>query len=334
LPGKLCYSLIDKHMSEGHTVMSLSQRTQRLLTVGLLTWALVSPSPVFAGTKPPFPIAGTFSHLCQTFSGLNFAAKAISQTVASKVAEHKLGGKVKVKLRLYNATDLMAGKIKSAEITAKGCTISGAKLDEIDIATNGPLWYRLKSKPNQRRGIGTPVLLSINGHLSEQACSQGLSNPKIAQALSALKLELPGLGSQQLQILEPKVKMDQGKVQIAAWLATTGATTDTGVPITICATPYLEGDSKICLKDATVNCPVIENPDQFGSFFTELLNPLVNFGRMDRLDHAFRMQSLEVKPSRMDFAGRLILAPKPNPTVAQNPAPTHDHAHVQAKDKK
>lgn len=273
--------------------------------------------PAFAGQKPPFPIASKTSMLLQKATGIT----ALTNFVASKACEiaigQKLGGKIKAKVRVYSLTDLVAGKVKAIDLTAKDASVSGVKVGFLHIATNQPLWVRYRKQHGLRPGVLSPVLVSLEGHVSEKDVTQALQNPKIASSLSALKLDLPGLGSQQLQILDPKVQLEEGKVKIHAWMVTKGAHRETGVPVNISAVPYLEGDAKICVKDTQVESPNIENPKEFALFVTELLNPLVNFGRMDRLDHAFRMQTLTVTEDQVDFAGRLILAPKPNTQVVQ-----------------
>jgi hypothetical protein len=273
--------------------------------------------PAFAGPKPPFPVASKTSLFVQKVTGIT----GLTNFVASKACEialgHILGGKIKAKVRVYSFTDLLAGKFKALDVTAKNASLSGVKVGFLHVATNQPLWVRYRKQHGLKPGVLSPVLVSLEGHVSEKDITHALQNPKIASSLSALKLDLPGLGSQQLQILEPKVQLEGGQVKIHAWMVTKGAQRETGVPVDISAVPYLESDAKICVKDAKVESPAIENPQEFALFATELLNPLVNFGRMDRLDHAFRMQSLTVKEDQVDFAGRLILAPKPNTQLVQ-----------------
>jgi hypothetical protein len=61
-----------------------------------------------------------------------------------------------------------------------------------------------------------------------------------------------------------------------------------------------------------VDSPDIVEPEKFADFTAKLLNPVVDFARMDRRDHAFRLDSLRVsgKAGDVEGDGRLLLVPR------------------------
>ncbi|CAF0878108.1 unnamed protein product [Rotaria sordida] len=128
--------------------------------------------------------------------------------------------------------------------------------------------------------------------------------------MSGLKLDLPGLGEQQLEVMKPKVTIVDDLLILEATLVTKGASLDTGVPIKLSARPKLVGDSKIMLEELQVEGPDIVEPEKFAQFAQNLLNPLIDFARMDRRDHAFRLADLKVGGGGVSGDGKLLLVPK------------------------
>lgn len=128
--------------------------------------------------------------------------------------------------------------------------------------------------------------------------------------MSGLSSYLPGLGEQQLEVMQPSVQIVDDQIRLEATLVTKGASIETGVPIKISARPNLVGDSKIMLEDLQVEGPDIIEPDKFAQFAQDLLNPLIDFARMDRRDHAFRLADLKVGGGGVTGDGKLLLVPK------------------------
>lgn len=275
--------------------------------------------PVPAGAEPahtpPFPLGKKASRFLQKITGINFLTGFVASRVASSVVSHKLGGRVKVKVRTFSFTDLVAGKIKSLDVALDGSQYRGVPLGHLQIASQHPIWVRYRKRNGEKPGMLAPVLIKIQGSMAEKQLADALATQQIASKLRMIKLDLPGLGEQQLQLLEPQVDFRKSTVVVETLLVTQGASPETGVRLRVEGKPRLVGDSRIVLADMRVASPDIDSPEEFSSFFEKLLNPLVDFSRMDRRDHAFRMQKLKLTDDRAEFSGTLVLAPR-NPPVA------------------
>lgn len=153
-------------------------------------------------------------------------------------------------------------------------------------------------------------MVSVSGELDESDVSRALQSPQIASQLRFLRLDLPGLGDQHLQVVEPKVRLENGKIKINTWLITVGALQNTGISVDIVGSPRLEADRFIMLKDTQITSPDIINPEQFSKFSQNLLNPLLDFGRFDRKTHAFRLTQLNLSEKKLQFTGKLLLVPE------------------------
>jgi hypothetical protein len=79
--------------------------------------------------------------------------------------------------------------------------------------------------------------------------------------------------------------------------------------LTISAVPVLEG-SKVFLRKMRVNSPDIVDPVHFAKFVEDLFNPIGDFGKYDRADHAFRLTSFVVERDQVKGTGNILLVPR------------------------
>jgi LmeA-like phospholipid-binding len=274
-----------------------------------------TPIPSAATTKAPakpeapFPLGSKFSRTIQRVTGVNLITGVVASEVAKQVLQHKLGGKVKVKVRTYSLTDTLAGKVKSVSIQTSGCNLKDVPLGQVAIKSENPIWYDYHRRNGHRPGLNLPVAMTVQAQVDQDQVGKALSTEAVSKSLRGLKLDLPGLGEQQLQILNPKVQLTGDSVKIDATLVTLGASPDTGVAIVISAKPVLQG-SKIMLENMQVSSPDIEDPAAFAKFAQDLFNPILDFGKFDRADHAFRLTSFGLQQDKVVGNGCLLLVPK------------------------
>ncbi len=258
-----------------------------------------------------FQIAGKTSRTIQKYTGLTWVGNHLVSAGAGLALKSRLGGKVKVKARSYSFTDMLQGKFETVEVHMKNSKVKGIPMGTVIARTDQPVKVRYFKKNGQRAGVETPVLVSLSGSINEEQVTRALNSKEISQVLRILKLDLPGLGEQQLQILDPEVLLEKDQITLKTVMITKGAAKETGVPLTIVAHPVLEGDRLIVLKETKIDSKIIEKPELFAQFAEELLNPLFDFGRLDRQSHALRVQKLNLSDKEVSFDGKLLLAPKP-----------------------
>lgn len=266
-----------------------------------LTVAAQASEPVEGAN---FRVAGKASRAIQKFTGVTWITErllGLSGVGAIRVA---LGGKAKIKVRSYSFTDALSGKFRQVEVRLKDSHYKDIPLPELKLSTTTPVHMRMKS------GVVIPVMVSVSGEATEEQISNALKSPKVSSQLNFLRLDLPGLGDQHLQILNPRIQIIDGKVVIDARLITAGAAPETGIEVHIAARPVLKDERFIMLEETRVDSPDIVDPEKFSVFLEDLLNPLVDFGRLDRTTRAFRLTELVTDEHKVRFAGKLLLAPK------------------------
>lgn len=304
------YNFLLPGFAAGLVVTALATGLPALADTGITS---PGSKPPVVGAKPdPFPLSSKFSRRLQRYTGINWLTGVVASQAAGMVIQHKLGGHVKVKVKTYSFTDLLAGKVKSLSIDVKEPKLSGVGLGEVSLKSTNPIWYAYRKDKSGVRGLKCPVILMARANLSQKQIARALENPGVTSKLHGLKLDLPGLGEQQLEVMKPNVQIIDDQIKLQGTLVTKGGTVESGVPVTIVARPTLVGDSQIVLDKMTVDSPDIVEPEKFADFTSKLFNPVVDFARMDRRDHAFRLDSLKVsgKNGEVEGDGRLLLVPK------------------------
>lgn len=265
--------------------------------------------PLPSGASEPveganFRIAGKTSRAIQKLTGITWITDRLLGLTGVGALKVAIGGNAKIKVRSYSFTDALSGKFRKVEVRLNNSHYHDIPLPALQLSTVTPLHMRARS------GVVIPVMVSVSGEATEEQIASALKSPKVSSQLNFLRLDLPGLGDQHLQILNPRIQIVEGKVIIDARLITAGAPPETGIEVHISARPVLKDERYIMLEDSKVESPDIVEPDKFSVFLEDLLNPLVDFGRLDRATRAFRMTELVTDNHKVRFAGKLLLAPK------------------------
>lgn len=264
-----------------------------------------------APAPPPFPVGNRFSRSVQKYTGLTWVTDKLAGGIAKIVLRKELGGNVRVRVRSFSFTDLLSGKVKSVDLDLKNSKIEDIGLGSIHVTTTQPVWYKPFKRGKRARGLQQAICLELKGELTDEDVSTALASPTVSGLMRGLKLDLPGLGDQELQIIEPHVAIKKGLLDIDVTLITKGAKKETGVPVRIKATPEVVDRSDIYLRNLSVESDCIVEPEKFAKFLSDLINPVVRCSRFDKARQAFRINTLEITEGKVTATGSLVLAPKP-----------------------
>lgn len=249
------------------------------------------------------PLGNKFLRAVQTATGLNFFASFVASRVTGAVLSKKTGAKVKARVSTYSLTDLAAGKVKSLKLVLTHPKLNGVELGEFQIKTQKPIWFG-------KRSIKRPNEMLVYFKFSQDQIQKVLGDPRATAMLKGLKIDLPGLGAQEIEVIDPSVEINQDAINIKVFLVTKGASRDTGVQLAIFGHPKLIEERKIVIDQLKIDSPTIDEPAIFADFVGKLVNPVIDFARFDRTDHAFRLSVLTVSPGKIEGLGRLLLVPR------------------------
>jgi hypothetical protein len=285
---------------------------------GLAAFAAIFCSPVTAaeiGTvvetaQAPAPSPHPLARKVQRCTGVTWLTNQTASVLATAYLSAKTRGWVNTRVRTYSINDLIEGRFRSLQINAKRGTYKGVPFGRWAITTQMPFQLKAKKSAESPSGLQAPLMVSIEGNVAQNDLSGALASRLVTDNLRFLKFDLPGLGQQHLQVIDPHVKVDGEKVIVDSRLITVGGAPDTGIELKVIARPVLEKERYIKLYDMEVESPQIRDCAHFGPFAEELFNPLIDFGRYDRFTRAFRLSKLDIKDGRVWYQGRLLLAPK------------------------
>jgi len=260
--------------------------------------------------KAPMPEPHHLARQVQRCTGVTWLTNQTASALTTVYLSAKTRGWVNTKIRTYSINDLIDGRFKALQINAKHGKYKGVPFGRLAISTQMPFQLKAKKTATSPSGLQAPLMVSIAGDVAQNDLSGALASRLVTDNLRFLKFDLPGLGSQRLQVLNPKVKLDGEKVIVRSQLITAGGAPDTGVDLKVTARPVLEKERYIKLFDMRVESEQISDVENFGPFAEELFNPLIDFGRYDRFTRAFRLSKLDIRDGRVWYQGRLLLAPK------------------------
>jgi hypothetical protein len=259
----------------------------------------------------PYKIANPVSRFFQTVTGLTPLSQFILDQALQTVIHHQVGGKVRVKVKLWSFTDLLTGKIKGARLSLKDASYKGVPMGIVQAQISKPLQLNYVVCANGKKKLKQtfPALICLKLQVREKDLAGALANSKVANALKAMNLDLPGLGQQQLELLNARVDLDNQLMSISGILVTKGAEPETGVPLTVSGNLILKGDDTIVLERANVDCKTIVDAEHFARFLEDLLNPIISLHRFDKPNRALRLDTLVIAKGLVITEGRMILAP-------------------------
>ncbi len=268
-------------------------------------------SSAIAGSRkaPPFPIANKLSRTLQTVTGITAVTGWLSSMFATAALRHEVGGNSRVKLSLYSLSDLLAGKLKGADVLLRKASYRDVPISHLHLATASGFQVRAFKGRGKPSGLITPLLVKVDGTVSQADLTGALSSARVVNSLHMVKIELPGMGEQRLQFVQPRVNLLADKILLQSTVITAGAAPETGINLKVTGTPYIDG-SRIAVKDLQIDSPDINSPCDFSRFVQPLVNPLVDLAKLDRKDHALRLTALSVSDGKAQFNGNLVLAPK------------------------
>jgi hypothetical protein len=263
-----------------------------------------------ARMEPPFKITGSFNRRIQEYSGVTASSEFLTNIILHTTLKKLFGGKIKIRVKTYSLTDLWHLKVKRARISLSGSHYKDIPLGKVEIESQTPFWFVFA---HRRLEVKNPSLFNFKMTINEKELDQILHSSKATNSLKALRLDLSSMGTgmdeQRIQMREPEVNIDDGRIMVRAKLATQDADPATSVLMTISGAPKLHENDKIFLEEIKIDSTDITDPEKFSKFVEALINPLINLHRFDKANFAIRLDDISVKSKALSVTGRLLLGP-------------------------
>ena len=276
--------------------------------IGLLAFLLAGFNPLVMAqpvVKPPFKVSNGFSRGVQTVTGINFVARKVAEGAIARALKPQLKLKPKVRLKLYSAGDLAAGKLRGITISGRHLVL-GVPFSQMTLASESPIWLQLKGKPHLRM----PVNARFNGVLTEPDLNQMLK-----QRPTQVKLKLPGLGEQTLLALSPEVHFKPDTLQMKTLLTVPGASVETALPLEVEGQlrPNAERN-RLVWHNLRLDSAALQSPQMVAQFVEDQFGKVLSFGSQRISGHPLKVLITESRLENQQWtlqADMRLLPPKP-----------------------
>jgi LmeA-like phospholipid-binding len=254
---------------------------------------------------PPFKVSNGFSRGLQSVTGINLVARKVAEGALARALKPQFQRKPKVRLKLYSAGDLAAGKLQGITVSGHHLVL-GVPFSQLTLASNSPIWLQLKGKPHLR----IPVNAQFTGQITEPDLNRSLQ-----QQPAQVKLKLPGLGEQTLLAVKPEVHFKPDTIQMKTLLTVPGASLDTALPIAFEGQlrPNAERN-RLVWHNLKVESVALQSPQLVAQFVEEQFGKVLSFGSQQVSGHPLKVSMMS---SDLDaqvwtlHADMRILPPKP-----------------------
>jgi hypothetical protein len=279
--------------------------TRPLSLLLALMLGTTSPVAVFAIERPAFPISNGFSRGIQAATGINFMARKVAEAAIARELKPQFQRKPKVKLKLYSAGDLAAGKLQGITVSGRHLVL-GVPFTTLTLASDSAIWLHLASKPK----LKVPVKAHFSGMVTEADLNRMLANQP-----TRLKLKLPALGEQTLLALNPQVRFKQDVIQLKTTLNVPGASLDTALPIVFEGQLQPSPDKRrLVWRNLNLSSSALTSPELVSQFVEQQFGKVLSFGSQQVSGHPLQVMRIDSTLQQGEWlltADMSILPPKP-----------------------
>lgn len=297
-------------------------RRSKLRWLGLLMFCsgyLLSESflPVgFADAKPmPYPTfktANGFSRLMQNVSGFTPLSGWMANRLLHRELQKLISGPVESRLSLYSGTDMLHGKVRRIHIRGTQVIVNELlPLQEFQLETldDSPVFVSNDHRPILLK----PLDLLLTARLREADVNTLLNSPQGQKRLNNLEVMIPPFGKQALDIVNPKVRFEAGRVTLIALVNKHAQPLENALPVQVSGELSSE-NSRLNLRNIDLQITGFEPEEvqelaQFiENYFGEVLN--LNHIKVDRHTLKVQMEQSEITAGQLQLKAKIHMEPQ------------------------
>jgi hypothetical protein len=279
-----------------------------LLTLGL------SGMPAFSVEKQPpaYPeirTASGVSRTLQTVSGFN----ALSGWMANRVLRQELAkhvhGPLHSHLSIYSGTDLLNRKARQVDISGKNIMVEGlAPLSEFEFKSDADTPFYLSK--SRRPILLRPVRFNVTATMTENDINTMLQSPSGQKLLTRMKVKLPPFGEQSMDMLNPAVQLEHGRLQLSSLLNMHGAPPENALPVHVSGNITAE-KSRLMLSDMDLKIEGINDTEDLEQLIQMYFSELANLNHIKVARHRVQVaiQRSELQNHQLHLQATITVSP-------------------------
>ena len=177
----------------------------------------------FSSPNPPpntcstgaYPVSNPVSRGIQRVFGLNVLTTLVAESIIkNEISKLIQKGNVKVNVKAYSAGDLIAGKVKSFEITGKNIEYNDIYVSLLKAQSMCDFTYfNYKSIPAV---LNSPLFIKYNAEISNKELQKIFSSDSVKDSLRGIKININNMAFGQVDFTEIKPNIIKEKINMKA----------------------------------------------------------------------------------------------------------------------
>lgn len=188
---------------------------------------------------PEFKTGSGFSRAVQRATGITAVSGWVANRIVRRELARYLEGDMDSRLKLYSATDLLAGKARRFSVKGENLVYDHlVPLSEFSLESDQA--FPLYVKKGRRPFLLRPVKLKLHAVMTEADLNRMVQTDKGRKLLTAMKLDIPPFGRQELDVLDPEIRIEQDRLKITTRVNKHESGPEKALPIEITGKLYAE----------------------------------------------------------------------------------------------
>lgn len=257
------------------------------------------PNSCYVGA---YPISNPVSRGIQSIFGLNFLTTKIAEAVIkSQVSNLLQKGSVKVHLKGYSAGDLIAGKVKSFEVTGKNLVFNDIYLSSFDAKSLCDFTsFSYMSKPPM---LKSPLFLGYKADITNDNLSKTFSSSSIKDSLQNIDIQAGIINLGKISFVDVKPSIINKKLKMKANMQFHKAFISLTIPINF-ETSLKAQNNKIYLTGFKFAPDAVSSDLKFITDFLELTNiPVLDLNSMEKNNSEINIKKIKIVDDKISIEG-------------------------------
>lgn len=280
------------------------------LATGSFAWTPQIALAEDAVKYPEMKTASGFSRAIQHMTGFTLVSGWIANRVLRHEIREHVQGKLDSKLSLYSGTDLLSGKAKTIRISGKDLLVGEfipVSAFSFENKSGMPIYVRKSSRPFLLR----PVDFQVSAVITENDLNRMFQSKAGREKLTGMTVDIPPFGKQSMDIIDPAVDIDGGKVIIRAMMNMHDAPKEYALPMRVTGRITAE-KARLKLSDMKIDIEGIEDTEPVARLVENYFSEIVNLNSIKISRHRVKVavEKTDLANDQLNLQATLTVEPE------------------------
>jgi hypothetical protein len=279
--------------------------TVAVLFSNLLAFSVSKQSPDTCPSKP-YPVSNFLTRNIQRFVGLNLGVTEIAEgAIESNITKLFDKGEVKVNIKGYSAMDLVAGKFKTAQLTAKNIAKDGVYISSLEARSLCD--FTQIDRSNNTVVPVSPIYVGFKGVFTDSDINNTVNSDQYRQKLRGVSIKLFNQDIDLIDFLNLKANINNNKLIISTDIHFNGMPEFMKLPVKM-GIGLKVIDNKLRISDLQmISKPLGGELNLLSNFITFQKPVIVDFNSLSKNGSNIKMRKFSIENNKVNFEGTVWL---------------------------